>query len=239
MGLNRFYTYNGQLLKTAEGNPIGYEAPPYPTSGLVARWDFTSGSLTDSISSKTLAGIGSAPTLSYITGPNADSSALSIVQGAADTFGVGITDETFFGGIIDSTKSYSVSLWAKTLETNWPYSVFAFDITSGYKMQLLYNAGSLRLNAGGWYDATGVNPGLQTWNHYVVSCAPGANGVNLYLNKSLIGTYTTNSISNVIRFILNNSNNAFYSTNNSAYAYIYLYEKALSAPEVAQLYAEV
>ena len=30
MGLNRFYTYNGQILKTAEGNPIGYEfIPPF------------------------------------------------------------------------------------------------------------------------------------------------------------------------------------------------------------------
>jgi len=39
MGLNRFYTYNGQILKTADGNPIGYEYLWYE-DGLVAKYDF-------------------------------------------------------------------------------------------------------------------------------------------------------------------------------------------------------
>ena len=103
MGLNRFYTYNGQILKTAEGNPIGYEYIPWPTDGLIARWGFSGGSLVDSVGSKTFIATGGTP--SSISGPGATA--------AIDISNIYITSTSDDYDVLEG-KSFSIVTWLKT-----------------------------------------------------------------------------------------------------------------------------
>lgn len=118
MGLNRFYTYNGQILKTADGAPIGYEKPAWDIDGLVARWAFED-NLIDYTGTYNGTAVGA---LTYGTGKIGK----CMVTTTSIYASTGITSAFF------NANSYSLCVWVKSSSSTNSKGIFTENNDMGF-----------------------------------------------------------------------------------------------------------
>jgi len=232
MGLNRFYTFNGSIIKTAAGNPIGYEQLAYPTDSLYGRWDFDS-DLVDSVNGHDFTASGST---SYGTGPSGFSSI------DCDTNAYLYSDDADWANVVGVDKDWSISFWSKGATTGKDFVGLgkAASTTKILGVNIWYGAGlEFRIGSSEWTQAGYTDMASNVWQHFVFTCDGTGNSFKLYQNNSLKGSKAfTDQWDAGDTFRLNWSNYASKDPGARNYALAYVYTKVLDTDEIEQLYTE-
>ena len=215
MGLNRFYTFNGQILKTAEGNPIGYESFPWPSDKLYARWTF-SNTLVDTISGVTFA--------------NTGASSYNLTDGPGGSARIYLSDNYLYAPFVYN-GDLSISVWHKCNTAD--YSTRDHFGLGGFKARLRIDLAKILINATQIdYDAA------SGWRHNVVTYSVTTGDIKVYRDSVLKGTVSgaTDLLAGMTVFYLNAREASTSYAKNSSYGFTYLYKKVLTQAEVTQLY---
>lgn len=229
MGLNRFYTFNGQILKTAEGNPIGFHYSAYPEDNLYARWAFDN-VLTDDVSSRAL---GLTGTGSYIAGPSGSGYLGYQCDSGSSIFWPGPeVHQIFFNP--STSRLGSVSFWSKGGNTNDSFVLLS-------RADALNDTG-LGMRGGFFYlNGASISEGVSTadWTHWVVTWQVGTGGqFKVYKNNVLTDTGTSGT-----GYYTNGTwgigfGKGGIQTNEKSIALFYVYTDILGAEDIAKLYVE-
>lgn len=226
MGLNRFYTYNGQILKTAEGNPIGYEYFPDPPATPTARYQFED-NLIDTQGNYNLSTEGS---ISYDTG----------IRGKGIVFPGTAANQLLTSSFNANTFTYNgnwtVAGWLKlTTSSATKYLIMVGGNSYLYVYTHAATPGKLKLYA--FQQQCDLTVNTDEWLFFAMTGEGGT--LKGYLNdgdaQAFSGTANNVSISG------NLSIGCAYSAAEYAYAgmmdQLYFYNnKALSAAELSTLY---
>ena len=213
---------------------LKFKPGEYPTNGLLARWMFN-GDLTDSYNSfdLTYVDLGSASP-SYTTG-HVSAQAISFnMDGGAYQSDASIV------GTFTTWKPSTTAWWQKVLLPYGDWANISFEISRSYDsdQDMRCNNGTTGGGTGTisrkWYSLiTHALP--STWNHYVLRVSTGSI-CDVFINNILVGTIPYATISSPTRlgwgYRVEASGSKFKGYINAAY----VYNRAISDDEVAQLY---
>lgn len=235
MGLNRIYTFGGNPLKSASGNPIGYEHLAYPTDGLVHRYNF-SNSLEDITGDFDMTATG---TVTYGTGP----SGLTSVEMASGAYIENVTDD--WSEIFNDTNGSSISFWFKGTNIGRMLAVGANSDTTSQSFNLTFGPTWSSVEPSNAWGAAYFNCSVyqdNNWHNLIMTYdKDSVSDCKIYIDNSVMisSTYTGGQYSlTADTFKLNDmiwDNN---SINPASYAALSMYNKILSSEERTMLLAE-
>lgn len=213
-------------------------------SGLAGQWNLTDGDVA---------------TAADVSGGNHNGTLSTGVSWSTDRNGSAAFDGS--GGditgapVVDTSKSFSVSVWAKLSDTNGYHFIVG---QSGQNMESFYldyddyfKSWSMVMpsndtSSPGWYSASAPASALHlnTWTHLVGEFDASTGTISIYVNGALAGTGTTSSAWNSqavtgAHLTIGGSNRA--GANNAPFSgsisAVQVYNRALSATEISSLYA--
>lgn len=224
------------------GYPVSGPAPPYPTSGLIARYDFND-TLNDTYGSfNGLTSYHASPIWSYETGKINKSYQSNFAGAGTGTHTlINNTDASVYNVMAGTGKEFAFSLWAKITNTSQNLG-YAFAFGNGNtcigKFGWYYTGGQLETI---FFDTNyilkfrGTDYRDSQWHHYVVN--QGSTYIKLYIdnvekasasrknfgtsNLCLVGSAETDALSQAIYGNVD---------------LLYIYNKALTTDEISELY---
>jgi hypothetical protein len=222
---NQILRYGGSVLRRGQA-----EGPVYPTDGLLAYYQFEDDLTDDSGNSYDLSA-----TVDYSTG--------KIGRGLIQSKYVSNTTHAALLTTFRGNNKWTIAYWMKLLSTKgdaMPITISDSGLNNSSLTQHYYFKGDNSFNL---YRAGAVKTHTMPseiysdndWHHFC-NVYDGANSI-FYVDASSLGAISaTESTGNNNRFALNGRANVWQAANLHVTDQMFIYNRALSASEVAQLY---